>query len=107
MDRIPEKYAQHEAYKWLLDFKENAYRRFNDKRKAVVHHATSGTAFAARHLQAKGYQEHEELMADRLALADFLRDNMLLTIESYYQTLELLAEIDAQDFNLPEYEMSQ
>lgn len=98
IDILPTRFNQNDGYKWLQDFKLNGYRDFNLKRKAVVHHSTTGTSFRTQHLNARGYDEHEQLMEDRRATPDFLRDNMYLAVETYYQTLVLLEEVNATDF---------
>lgn len=94
-DIIPKEFHDLEGYKWLKDFRENAFKQINGKRKEIVHYTSSDTDLKYKHLFTKGSKEEiEKWIEERNQIPDFFRAQLEVSIEGFYQTLSMLQEID-------------
>ena len=93
-DVIPEEFQDLDSYKWLKEFRFNAYQDLNGKRKEVVHYTTSINQDKWEHLKLDTEEKILAWLKNRNSMADYFREHIYITIEGFYQTLLLLEKVD-------------
>lgn len=95
LDKVPKEFQSNDAYKWLLNFKENGYHMLNSKRKDIVHYTSSNTNGKYSHLFNSGNKKDIiKWVEERHSIADKLKEQIRLTIDGFYYTLLFLEAID-------------
>lgn len=95
LDIIPSDFRDSDNYLWLEKFRQTEYKRLNEMRKQIVHYTTSQTEYKYLHL-TKGSgnkQEMEKIQFERESLPDYFKSHIVLTLEGFGKTLQLLEEI--------------
>lgn len=81
-----------ECFQWLVNFAEHEHKVFNDQRRIIVHHKTTGTTFAQRHRDARTFEEVKVLMDERYGIPAFFKKQIDLTIVGYKMILDLISD---------------
>lgn len=96
VDQLPKQLSKLQFstnYQWLINYKDNEHKAFNDQRRVIVHHLTTSTTFKNSHLAAKTRADMQALMDERYAIPAFFKDEMYLTITGFEKVVNLIAEI--------------
>jgi len=99
-DIIPTEFHDIQSYKWLKEFRENSFKKLNNKRKEIVHYTSSDTQLKYDHLSvSRNRLEIEAWISERNAIPDYFKTQITLSIEGFYQTLSFLEEVDKRLFS--------
>lgn len=97
---IPPEFHHLGGYTWLKNFNENGYRLVNSKRKIIVHYNSSITNLNEAFLDAvTDRQKIEELIRERDSIPYFMKNQINLTLDGFFETLTMLEEINKSLFS--------
>jgi hypothetical protein len=100
-------YQNFDSFKWLINFKDNDYKKINEIRKNIVHYTSIDVEFKSKHLDLfeneEGKQQNilsdkdqvENLMTERKGYTDILKNEIDNTIEGFIQIHKFIEEITA------------
>ena len=105
IDIIPPEYHNSLNFIWLKEFKEKKFLDLNEKRKQTVHYITEDTTFKYNHLNSpRERDEIEKIYFERISLADYYKNHLLLTLDGFEKTMLLIEEISEKTITDAEIE---
>ncbi|MCX6276781.1 MAG: Cthe_2314 family HEPN domain-containing protein [Bacteroidetes bacterium] len=94
IDIIPPEFHDSTNYRWLKNFKDEAYCELNSKRRNLVHYTTEFTNFQhVHHVNPFDEQIIEELYNTRFGLADYYKGHVNQTLVGFEKCLLFLNEV--------------
>lgn len=93
IDQIKDNFKESENYIWLRNFRENEFKKLNNKRKGIVHHELIGTSFRWDHVfNATDNEKVTELVNERDQFPEYFKLHIEYTKIGFEKTIQLIEE---------------
>jgi len=94
IDKLKEDFETDENFMWLIAFRNDGFKDFNDKRKLVVHYEQIETKYQTAILDNIGdMQKIEEIFLEKSTLPEFFKRHIDLSNKGILKTYDFVKSI--------------
>lgn len=92
------KYDDNSDFKFLLEFRENQFKEFNNQRKVIVHYYQFDTTFKEEFYNTNGNEKKiKELWEWKKNMPDYFKNHLILSCEGFYHLFKFLELISKKE----------